>query len=54
MKYKELLKKYDLTDKQIGEWFGYKNYVSWRNSTRKEKVMSGVVELILFLEGRKK
>ncbi len=43
--YHELLKRYDLTDKEIGLMFGYKTAQSWHNSSRRKLVIHGIVSL---------
>ena len=42
---KDVKKALKITDKDIAEWFGYKNPVSYRNSERKKHIENGVIEL---------
>lgn len=50
-KYKAITRRLGITDAQVGEWFGYKNPMSWANSTRKDKVMFGVVAMFEHIGG---
>ena len=43
--YKAMLLKYKITDAQIGRMFGYASAPSWYASSRRLKVISGIVEL---------
>jgi adenosine deaminase len=43
--YKELLKKHNLTDAEVGKLFGYSTASSWYHSSRRMKVITGVLEL---------
>lgn len=43
--YKALLKRHKLSDAQIGRMFGYANAPSWYASSRRLKVIAGIVEL---------
>lgn len=43
--YKAMLHKYKITDAQIGRMFGYVSAPSWYASSRRLKVISGIVEL---------
>lgn len=43
--YKALLKRYKLSDAQIGRMFGYASAPSWYASSRRLKVIAGIVEL---------
>lgn len=44
-KYKQIKKKLNLTDEDIARMFGYKNRISFVNSTRKNHIVNGIVEL---------
>lgn len=43
--YKALLKRHKITDAQIGRMFGYASGPSWYASSRRMKVIAGIVEL---------
>lgn len=43
--YKALLKRYKITDAQIGRMFGYASAPSWYASSRRMKVIAGIVSL---------
>ena len=44
-KYKFVKKRLKITDAQVSEWFGYKNPMSFANSSGKEAIQKGVVSL---------
>jgi hypothetical protein len=53
-KYKEFKSRYDLRDKDIAEFFGYKNANSFRTSARYSKIVSGIVKVWLLIKLREK
>lgn len=44
-RYKEIKKQLSITDADVARMFGYKGGHNFRTSTRKDKVVSGIVEL---------
>lgn len=47
--YKALLKRYKISDAQIGRMFGYASAPSWYASSRRMKVIMGIVELEMLI-----
>ena len=45
MNFKEIKKKLNIGDAEIGEMFGYKNYASYYNATRRKHIEDGIVNL---------
>ncbi len=45
MTIKEIKRELGLTDAEIGEMFGYKNYPSYYNSARRKHVENGIIKL---------
>ena len=43
---------YGLTDADIGEMFGYKNYASYYNSARRKHIENGIVRIIELIKQR--
>lgn len=54
LKYKAFLKEYKLTDKAVGEFFGYSSPQSWHNSARRKKVIEGILKLVDRIKGETK
>ena len=54
MNIKEIKRTLGLTDADIGEMFGYKNYPSYYNSARRKHVENGVVKLYELIKNRVK
>jgi hypothetical protein len=50
--YKQLLKRYNLSDVEVGQMFGYPNPDSWRNSSAKERLESQVISIVEVIEKR--
>ena len=50
--YKQLLKKYNFSDAEVGQMFGYSNPASWSNSSAKQRLENAAVGLIEMAEGR--
>jgi len=44
MNIKQIKQKHDLTDEKISVMFGYKNKLSYANSTAKKRIEKGLVE----------
>jgi hypothetical protein len=45
MNIKEIKRKLNIGDAEIGEMFGYKNYASYYNSARRKHVENGISKL---------
>jgi len=45
MNFKEIKRKLNIGDAEIGEMFGYKNYSSYYNASRRKHIENGVVKL---------
>lgn len=54
MNIKEIKRELGITDADIGEMFGYKNYPSYYNSARRKHVENGVVKLHELIKNRGK
>lgn len=52
--YKEIKKKLGLTDERVGEMFGYKNIMSFKNSSGKKDIEAGLVRFyeMVILKGK--
>ena len=50
--YKRLLRKYNLSDAEIGQMFGYSNPASWSNSSAKKRLENQVVSIVWTVEGK--
>jgi len=50
--YKKLLKRYNLSDIEVGQMFGYANPASWRNSSAKKRLENQVIEMVGVIEKR--
>ena len=48
MKINELKKELGLNNEQIAEFFGYKNSLSYRNSSAKNRIESGICSFYAF------
>jgi isopentenyldiphosphate isomerase len=53
MNIKELKKELGLTNKQLSEFFGYKNSLSYRNSTAKPRIESGLCSFYAFAKSKR-
>ena len=52
MNIKELKKELGLTNEQLAEFFGYKNSLSYRNSTAKPRIEKGLCSFYAFVKGK--
>lgn len=50
MKIKELKKELGLSGEEIAEFFGYKNYLSFRNSSAKNRIENGLCSFYAFVK----
>ena len=52
MKIEILKKELKLTNKQISEFFGYKNSLSYRNSSAKKRIEIGICNFYAFVKSK--
>ena len=50
----EIKRKLNIGDAEIGEMFGYKNYSSYYNASRRKHVENGVIKLYELIKNREK
>ena len=53
MKIKEIKKELSITDKDVAEFFGYKNKESYYHATRRKDIEQGIVRLYELIEKRR-
>lgn len=52
MTIKELKKELGLTNEQLAEFFGYKNSLSYRNSSAKPRIEAGLCSFYAFVKSK--
>ena len=52
MEIKELKKELGLNNEQIAEFFGYKNSLSYRNSSAKNRIENGLCSFYAFVKSK--
>jgi transcriptional regulator with XRE-family HTH domain len=52
MNIKQLKKELGLSGKQIAEFFGYSNYLSFRNSSAKKRIEAGLCSFYAFVKSK--